>query len=57
MGVAMTNEGMWTALETPGMQAAIDIENRQLIMLAQTLDHREAITAFVERRPAMFSNS
>jgi enoyl-CoA hydratase len=50
MGVAMTKEGMWTALEVP-MQAAIDIENRQQIMLSQTLDHREAMTAFLERRP------
>ena len=55
MGVAMTKEGMWTALEVP-MQAAIDIENRQQIMLSQTADHREAMTAFLERRPPNFVN-
>ena len=56
MGVAMTKEGMWTALEVP-MQAAIDIENRQQIMLSQTADHREAMMAFLERRPPNYTNS
>jgi enoyl-CoA hydratase len=56
-GVALTKEGMWTALEIPGMQAAIDLENRQQIMVSATRDHREAMTAFVERRPPEFTNS
>ncbi|MEO6123076.1 MAG: enoyl-CoA hydratase-related protein [Ilumatobacteraceae bacterium] len=54
MGVAMTKEGMWTALEVP-MQAAIDIENRQQILLSQMSDHREAMTAFLERRPPNYT--
>jgi enoyl-CoA hydratase len=49
-GVAMTKEAMWSALEIPGMQAAIDLENRQQIMISATADHREAMAAFVERR-------
>ena len=56
-GVTLTKEGMWTALEIPGMQAAIDLENRQQIMATATADHREAIAAFVERRPPRFTNS
>lgn len=56
MGVALTKEGMWTALEVP-MQAAIDIENRQQIMLSQTLDHREAMGAFLEKRPPNYANT
>ena len=55
-GVALTKEGMWSALEIPGMQAAIDLENRQQIMAAATDDHREAMRAFIERRPADFKN-
>ncbi|MCU1388899.1 MAG: Enoyl-CoA hydratase/isomerase [Ilumatobacteraceae bacterium] len=55
MGVTMTKEAMWTALEVP-MQAAIDIENRQQIMLSQTADHREALAAFVERRPPKYTH-
>lgn len=56
-GVALTKEGMWSALEIPGMQAAIDLENRQQIMATATADHREAMMAFVERRPPDFTNS
>lgn len=56
-GIALTKEGMWTALEIPGLQAAIDLENRQQIMASATQDHREAMTAFLERRPASFTNA
>ena len=55
-GVALTKEGMWSALEIPGMQAAIDLENRQQIMASATADHREAMSAFVERRDPNFTN-
>jgi len=56
-GVALTKEGMWSALEIPGMQAAIDLENRQQIMASATADHREAMTAFLEKRPPNYTNS
>jgi enoyl-CoA hydratase len=56
-GVALTKEGMWSALEIPGLQAAIDLENRQQIMASATEDHQEALRAFLERRPPQFTNS
>ena len=46
-GVALTKEGMWSALEIPGQQAAIDLENRQQIMASFSDDHREAMAAFL----------
>lgn len=55
-GVALTKEGMWGALEIPGLQNALDIENRQQIMASATADHREAMAAFVERRPPSYTN-
>jgi enoyl-CoA hydratase len=55
-GVSLTKEGMWTALEIPGMQAAIDLENRQQIMASATSDHHEALQAFLERRAPDFTN-
>lgn len=55
-GVALTKEGMWSALEIPGMQAAIDLENRQQIMATATADHREAMMAFLERRAPNYTN-
>ena len=56
-GVALTKEGMWSALEIPGMQAAIDLENRQQIMASSTADHREAMRAFLEKRPPTYTNT
>lgn len=50
LGVALTKEGMWTALEIPGLQAAIDLENRQQIMASFSEDAREARRAKSERR-------
>jgi enoyl-CoA hydratase len=56
-GVALTKEGMWSALEIPALQNAIDLENRQQIMASATADHREAMAAFLERRPPDYTNS
>jgi enoyl-CoA hydratase len=39
------------------MQAAIDLENRQQIMASATADHREAMAAFLERRPPDYRNA
>jgi enoyl-CoA hydratase len=36
--VSLTKEAMWASLEIPGLQAAIDLENRQQILLASTLE-------------------
>jgi len=55
-GVALTKEGMWSALEIPALQNAIDLENRQQIMASATADHREALMAFLERRPPDYTN-
>ena len=55
-GVALTKEAMWTALEIPAMQSAIDLENRQQIMASRTDDAREAMMAFLEKRPPNFQN-
>ena len=55
-GVQMTKEVMWSALEIPGLQAAIDLENRTQIMTSFTEDHREAMTAFVEKRDPSYRN-
>ena len=54
LGVALTKEGMWSALEIPGMQAAIDMENRQQIMASFSDDARETRRAKSEGRPAKY---
>jgi len=55
-GVALTKDVMWTALEIPGMQAAIDLENRQQILASHTDDAREAMAAFLEKRTPLYQN-
>ena len=56
-GVALTKEGMWSALEIPGLQAAIDLENRQQLVASFTADHREALRAYLEKRPPTYTNT
>ena len=54
-GVWMTKEVMWSNLETGSMQAAIDLENRTQLLCGSSPDSREAIMAFMEKRPPQFS--
>jgi enoyl-CoA hydratase len=55
-GVRLTKRGMWTALELPSEQAAIEYEDRQQIMSTFGVAVPEAIGAFLEKRPARFSD-
>ena len=55
-GVWMTKEVMWSNLETGSLQAAIDLENRTQILTSMTDDMREAMSAFLEKRPPDFQN-
>ena len=56
IGVALTKEGMWSALEIPGLQAAIDLENRQQIMASFSDDATETRAARAERRPPHYES-
>lgn len=49
-GVWMTKEVMWSALEIPSQQAAIDLENRTQVLTSQLEDAREQQRAFLEKR-------
>ena len=55
-GVRLTKRGMWTALELPSEQAAIEYEDRQQIMSTFGAAMPEAIGAFLGKRPAEFSD-
>jgi enoyl-CoA hydratase len=55
-GVWMTKEVMWSNLEIGSLHAGIDLENRNQILASLTDDMREAMTAFLEKRPPDFGN-
>ncbi len=53
-GVRLTKQGMWTALEIPSARAATEYEDRQQIMATHGVALPEAVSAFLEKRPAEF---
>ena len=52
----MTKEVAWSQLEVGSLQAGIDLENRTQILSSFTADHREAIGAFLEKRPPRYTH-
>jgi enoyl-CoA hydratase len=55
-GVRLTKRGMWSALEIPSEQAAVEYEDRQQIMSTFGNAVPEAVGAFLEKRPANFAD-
>jgi enoyl-CoA hydratase len=53
-GVRLTKQGMWSALEIPSEQAAVEYEDRQQMMATFSIGVPEAAGAFLEKRPAEF---
>lgn len=56
-GLAMTKKVLWSSLEIGGLEAAIDLENRnQLLVRLTTQNLAEAIRARRQRRPPVFED-
>jgi enoyl-CoA hydratase len=55
-GIRLTKQGMWSALEMPSEWAAIEYEDRQQIMALHGNAPAEAVSAFLEKREARFSD-
>jgi len=51
LGVRLTKETMWASLEIGGLAAAIALENHTQILCLNSADQREAVLAFLEKRP------
>jgi enoyl-CoA hydratase len=54
LGVELTKQGMWIALETPSFAAAVEFENRQQILTGMTEDSAESRAAFLGKRKPSF---
>ena len=53
-GLALTKQALNLNIDAPSLDAAMALEDRQQVMLAHTLDHQEAMTAFVEKRAPVY---
>jgi enoyl-CoA hydratase len=54
-GVRMTKQVMWAQLEIASLEAGLALENRTQVTAALTADHREAVQAFLDKRPSRFT--
>lgn len=50
-GLALTKQALNLNIDAPSLDAALALEDRQQALLTTSDDHREAMTAFVEKRP------
>lgn len=55
-GLAMTKDIVWVNLENPSLEAAIEIEDRNQLMLGFTNNLPEAIRAFDQGRPPVYTD-
>jgi enoyl-CoA hydratase len=55
-GLAMTKDIIWVNLENPSLTAAIEIEDRNQLMLGFTENLPEAIRAFDQKRPPVYTD-
>ena len=55
-GLAMTKDILWVNLENPSLEAAIEIEDRNQLMLGFTENLPEAIRAFDQDREPVYTD-
>ncbi len=55
-GVQMTKQVIWANLENPSLAAAIELEDRNQIMLGMTDNLPEAVNAFDEKRKPVYTD-
>ncbi|MGE0383547.1 MAG: enoyl-CoA hydratase/isomerase family protein [Gammaproteobacteria bacterium] len=53
-GLALTKQALNINIDAPSLEAAFALEDRQQALLTTSEDHREAMTAFVEKRPPVY---
>ena len=56
IGLRLTKECLKHSIDAPSLEAAVAMEDRNQILAAQTSDFREGVVAFLQKRPARFSD-
>ena len=57
LGLRLSKEALNVNIDANGLEAAIALEDRNQILCIQTADTREAMAAFMERRPPTFKDA
>ena len=57
IGLRLTKECLKLSIDAPSLEAAVAMEDRNQILAAQTSDFREGVVAFLQKRPARFSDA
>jgi enoyl-CoA hydratase len=55
IGIALTKQSMWRNVDAPGLEPAIELENRAIFMSQSTTDTAEKRSAFIEKRKPNFT--
>jgi enoyl-CoA hydratase/carnithine racemase len=56
MGLRMTKETLNLQIDAPSLEAGLVLEDRQQVILLETSDHREAVSAFREKRAPRYED-
>jgi enoyl-CoA hydratase len=55
LAIWLTKQVVWSNLDASSFESAIELENRTQVLASMSRDSAEAMRAFVEKRPAVFS--
>jgi enoyl-CoA hydratase len=56
LAIWLTKQVVWSNLDASSFESAIELENRTQVLASMSRDSAEAMRAFVEKRPAVFSD-
>ena len=54
MGLRLTKQTLNALIDAPSLDTALTMEDRQQVMLLETSDHQEAVSAFREKRQPIY---
>jgi len=54
MGLRLSKDALNRNIDAPSFEAALAIEDRQQVMMLMSEDHREAVRAFLDKRPPVY---
>lgn len=57
IGISVTKSTMWLNVDSPSLEAAIELENRAIFMSQSTADSAEKRAAFIEKRAPRFTGT